>query len=196
VMTADEFDDLLESKFGLRRDDMLAALRTMPSIRPWATQLTDKEAQLLDQAGFTEDPDAYATVAADVLAHTGLLINTAVTTDAVAKALGVNESRVRQRRLEGSLWAIDDNGRWLYPVMQFDTDPKTGQTRGQIRGLDQVFRALPRDLHPVAVAGFLRTPHPDLTLANRPLSPIEWLSSGGDVAPVLHVAEAADWASR
>lgn len=194
-MTADEFDDLLQAKFGLRRTDMVAALRTMPAIRPWATQLTTEEADLLDQAGFTEDPDAYASVAADVLAHIGLLINTAVTTDEVARAHGVNESRIRQRRLEGSLWAIDDNGRWLFPVMQFEEEPKTGARR-QIRGLDQVFRALPRDLHPVAVAGFLRTRSPNLSLAHRPLSPLEWLSSGGDVEPVLRLVEAADWASR
>jgi len=164
VTADDELDHLLREKFGLRRADMLAALRTMPAIHPWAAQLAPEEARLLDQAGFIEDPDAYAAVAADVLTHTGLLIHTAITSDAVAKALGVNESTVRQRRLEGALWAINDNGRWLFPIMQFDTDPTTGDPRGQIRGLDQVLRALPRDLHPVAVAGFLGAPHPDLTV--------------------------------
>ncbi len=66
----------------------------------------------------------------------------------------------------------------------------------QIRGLDRVFAALPHDLHPVAVAGFLRTPHPDLTLGGRPVTPLEWLRSGGDLTPVLRLVEAADWASR
>jgi hypothetical protein len=194
-VTAEDFDNLLEIKFGLTRADMLAALRTMPAIRPWAAELTAQEAALLDAAGFTEDPDAYANVATRVLTHTGLLISTAVTADEVAAALGVNESRVRQRRLDGSLWAINANGRWLFPVMQFDEDPKTG-ARQQIRGLDQVFRALPRDLHPVAVAGFLNTPHPDLTLANQPMSPTNWLRSGGDIAPIPRLVDAANWASR
>ena len=55
---------------------------------------------------------------------------------------------------------------------------------------------LPADLHPLSVAGFLTTPQPDLRIGGRPVSPLEWLRSGGDVDPVLSVAEAADWASR
>jgi len=194
-MTADELDELLFRKYRLRSADMLAALKTMPAIRPWAAELSADEARLLDESGLTEDPDAYAEVAADVLAHMGLLINTAFSAGDVAGALGVNESRVRQRRIAKTLWAIEDNGAWVFPAMQFESDAKTGKYK-QIRGLDRVFAALAPDLHPVAVAGFLRTPHPDLTLRGRPMSPIEWLHSGGDVAPVLRLVEAADWASR
>ena len=191
----DELDELLFQKYRLRRSDMLAALKAMPAIRPWATELSADEARLLDEAGFTEDPDAYAGVAADVLAHVGLLINTAFSAGEVAGALGVNESRVRQRRLARTLWAIYDNGAWVFPMMQFESDPKTGGYK-QIRGLDRVFATLPDDLHPVAVAGFLRTPHVDLTVGGRPLPPVGWLSSGGDVARVLRLVEAADWAGR
>jgi hypothetical protein len=195
-MTADELDDLLFQKFRLRRADVLAALKTLPAIRPWAAELSAEEARLLDASGFTEDPDAYAEVAADVLAHTGLLISTAYSAGAVADALSVNESRVRQRRLARTLWAIYDNGAWVFPAMQFETDPQTGAPHRQIRGLDRVFAALAPDLHPVAVAGFLRTPTADLTLGRRSLTPVEWLRSGGDVEPVLRLVEAADWASR
>jgi hypothetical protein len=182
-------------KFDLSRADILAALSTMPAIRPGAAQLPEADARLLDQAGLPEDPDAYAVVASDVVAQTALLLHTALTTHAVASALGVSDSRVRQRRMDGSLWAINAKGRWLFPLMQFDTDPETGEAMGQIRGLDLVFRALPREMHPVAVAGFLRTPQPDLTVHERPLSPVEWLRNGGGVAPVVLLAQAADWAS-
>ena len=44
--------------------------------------------------------------------------------------------------------------------------------------------------------GYLCNPHPDLALDRRPLAPLEWLRSGGEVAPVLRLVEAADWASR
>jgi hypothetical protein len=175
---------------------MLAALKTLPAIRPWAAELSAEEARLLDEAGFTEDPNAYATVAADVSAHTAVLINTASPAADVATGLKVNESRVRQRRLARTLWAISDNGAWVFPALQFETDARTGLPAKQIRGLDRVFAALPADLHPVAVAGFLRTPHADLTLHGRALSPLEWLRSGGDVEPVLRLVDAADWASR
>ena len=194
-MTADELDELLFDKFRLRRADMLAALRTMPAIRPWAAELSESEARLLDESGFTEDPDAYAQAATDVLTHAGMLINTALSAAEAAAALGVNESRVRQRRLARTLWAIYDSGVWVFPSLQFESDPKTGKTK-QIRGLDAVFAALPHHLHPVAVAGFLRTPHPDLTISGRAVTPVDWLRSGGDVAPVLRLVEAADWASK
>lgn len=195
-MTADELDVLLYQKFRLRREDMLAALKTLPAIRPWAAELSPDEARLLDDAGFTEDPDAYARVAADTVAHMALLVNTAYSARDVAAALNVNESRVRQRRLARTLWAINDNGAWVFPALQFENDPQTGLPHKQIRGLDRVFAALAPNLHPVAVAGFLRTPHPDLVLQGRPVHPLEWLQSGGDVDPVLRLVEAADWASR
>lgn len=194
-MTTDDLDELLFQKYRLRRGDMLAALKTMPAIRPWATELSSDEAHLLDAAGLTEDPDAYVGIATDVLAHVGRLISTAFSTRDVASALGVNESRVRQRRLARTLWAVYDNGAWVFPVMQFESDPKTGSYK-QIRGLDRVFAALPADLHPVAVAGFLGTAQADLTVGRHPLAPVEWLRSGGDVAAVMRLVEAADWAGR
>jgi hypothetical protein len=195
-MTADELDVLLYQKFRLRREDMLAALKALPAIRPWAAELSPDEARLLDDAGFTEDPGAYARVAADTVTHMALLVNTAYSAREAATALNVNESRVRQRRLARTLWAINDNGAWVFPALQFETDPQTGRPYKQIRGLDRVFAALAPNLHPVAVAGFLRTPHPDLTLQGRPVHPLEWLQSGGHVDPVLRLVEAADWASR
>jgi hypothetical protein len=195
-MTADELDELLHEKYRLRRSDLLAALRTMPAIRPRAAELTTEEVMLLDEAGFTEDPTAYARAAAAVLIQDSLLLNTALTTGEVTSALQVNESRVRQRRLARTLWAVEDNGDWVFPVLQFVSDPHTGRPGKQIRGLDRVFAALPPDLHPVAVAGFLRTPQPDLMLHGRPMATLDWLRSGGDVAPVLRLVEVADWAGR
>jgi hypothetical protein len=193
-VTADNFDELLEDKFGLQRADMVAAMELMPPIRPYTAGLTDHDARLLDEAGFTAEPAPYAEVITAALAHTARLLNTAATVDEVAAALGVNESRIRQRRLDHSLWAIDVDNQWLFPVMQFEEDHR-GSGRRQIRGLDQVFKALPHDLHPVAVAGFLTTPQPNLALNGHPTSPVIWLGSGGDVAAVLDLVEAARWAS-
>ncbi len=82
-----------------------------------------------------------------------MLITTAYSAAEVAEALGVNASRVRQRRIARTLWAIEDNGAWVFPALQFDGDTATDRPRKQFRGLDKVFAALPADLHPVAVAG-------------------------------------------
>ena len=121
-------------------------------------------------AGFVEDPVAFAQAAADIVAHTALLINTAYTGPEAAALLGINESRVRQRRLARTLWAIESDGNWLYPTIQFEVNLKTGKPDKQIRGLEQVFAALPAGLHPTAVAGLLRTPQTELQVDGRPLS--------------------------
>jgi hypothetical protein len=69
------------------------------------------------------------------------LYSTAYTAAEVRDGLGVNDSRVRQRRAARTLWAIDDNGRWVYPALQFEV---AGAGRGKslrlrlVRGLDQV----------------------------------------------------------
>ena len=194
-MTIDELDQLLSERFNLQRADLVAALKTLPAIKPGAAALTEDEARLLDEAGFIEDPIAFAQAAADIVAHTAVLINTAYTGREVAALLGINESRVRQRRLAGTLWAIDTDGTWVYPAVQFDTNVKTGKPYKQIRGLEQVFRALPAGLHPTAVAGLLRTPQTELQVDGQQRSILEWLRSGGPVEPVLELIEIADWAS-
>jgi hypothetical protein len=194
-MTVDDLDQLLSERFNLQRADLLAALKTLPAIKPGAATLTEDQARLLDEAGLVEDPVAFAEAAADIVAHTALLINTAYTGPEVASQLGINESRVRQRRLAGTLWAIESDGNWAYPATQFEVNLKTGKPDRQIRGLERVFQALPAGLHPTAVAGLLRTPQTELQVGGRPLSILEWLRSGGPIEPVLELIEIADWAT-
>lgn len=43
--------------------------------------------------------------------------------------------------------------------------------------MEQVLKALPADLHPIAAEGFLSTAQPDL-LIDRPLTPLQWLLGG------------------
>lgn len=194
-MTADELDQLLQDRFNLSTADVITALKTLPAHRPWAASLTAEGARLLDEAGFVEDPEAYTEIAVDVIAHMARLISTAYTSSEVASGLGVNESRVRQRRLARTLWAIDDNGAWVYPVFQFDLMEVEGrEVLKQVRGLDQVLPALPIDLHPTAVAGFLLTPQEELAIEGRPRTVREWLSSGGAIEPVLRLIEMGEWA--
>jgi hypothetical protein len=196
-MTTDELDQLLMDRFNLVRADLIAALKTLPAQRPWATTLTGQEADLLDNAGFAEDPEAYREIAADVIAHMGLLYSTAYTAAEVAKGLVVNDSRVRQRRLAHTLWAIDDGGTWVYPSLQFElVDNGRGQTAlKQVRGLDQVLpHLLAQTLHPTAVAGFLLTPQPDLRINGQPHSVKDWLLHGESVQPVLDLIDVGQWA--
>jgi hypothetical protein len=197
-VTTDELDQLLMDRFNLGRADLIAALKTLPAQRPWAATLTEEEAELLDRAGFAEDPEAYAEIAADVIAHMGRLYNTAYTAAEVAKGLGVNDSRVRQRRLAHTLWAIDDGGTWVYPSLQFETVDNGNQTTlKQVRGLDQVLpHLLAQNLHPTAVAGFLMTAQPELRINGQQRSVKDWLLHGESVQPVLDLIDVGQWAVK
>lgn len=190
-----ELEQLLHERFDIGRDAFVAALKTLPTMRPWATTLTADEARLLDDGDFQEDPDAYVAAGAEIAGHAGRLAVSAFTADEVKSGLGISDSRVRQKRAARELWAIPDGQSWLFPLSQFDTDEKTGGPIRQVRGLAQVFKALPADLHPVAVDGFLHTPQPDL-YHGRAQSPLDWLRDGGEVDAVVAAAAAADWYGR
>jgi hypothetical protein len=188
-----DLDEMITAHYGVTRGELARALKSLPSIRPEAAALSEAEAALFDESDFGEDVRAYARVTVETLGRTARLISTAYSANEVAELLGVNESRVRQRRADRTLWAIQDRGGWIFPALQFEDE---AGRRGQIRELDRVLQVLPVDLHPLSVAGFLTTPQPDLRVGGHPVSPLDWLRSGGDVRPVLSVAEAADWASR
>lgn len=193
MSTVDEdLDQLLRDRFGMARKDLVSALRTLPAQRPWSARLTEGEARLLDAAGFTENPDDYAQIAADATGHMALLYSTASSAADVAEALGVSTSRVRQRRLAHTLWAINDGGSWVFPAPQFH-HAESGRVEF-VRGLDQVLpQLLTRGLHPTAIAGFLESPQPQLHLDGRDMSVREWLLRGEPVEAVLELLELADW---
>jgi hypothetical protein len=192
-MATDELDQLLDERFGLRRAEMVAALKTLPAINPGTSALSQDQARLLDESGFVEDREAYPVVTTDSIIRLALLIRTAYSVSEVASILRISESRVRHRRTARTLWAVRGQRRWVFPALQFDTDTTTGRPIRQVRGLDHVLPALPTDLHAVSVAGFLQTPQIDLQMNHQPQSPLEWLRKGGDVQSVLAIVEAANW---
>jgi hypothetical protein len=188
-----DLDEMITEHYGVTRTELERALESLPPIRPHAAALAEADAVLFDEADFPEDAQAYARVTVETLGRTAHLISTAYSASEAAARLGVNESRIRQRRADRTLWAIEDRDGWVFPALQFEDE--SGR-RGQIRGLDQVLRVLSADLHPLSVARFLTTPQSDLRVGGQPVSPLDWLRSGGDVRPVLKVADAADWSSR
>jgi hypothetical protein len=191
-----ELDQLLHDRFGISHEDFVSALRSLPSVRPWATALTEAGAQLLDDADFGDDRQGYIATGIETAGHAGQLAVSALTTAAVQTALDLSDSRIRQKRLARELWAISDGKNWLFPISQFDTDPNTGLPFRQVRGLAEVFKALPADLHPVAIEGFLHTPQPELARDGYALAPLDWLRDGGDVLNVVATVLASDWHGR
>lgn len=191
-----ELDQLLRDRFGIGRDDFVAALRALPLVRPWATALTEEEARLLDDVDFGEDHAAYIAAGAEIAGHAGRLAESTLTTAEVKTALGLSDVQVRRKRLARELWAIPDGRTWIYPISQFELNPETGVPFRQVRGLAEVLAALPDDLNPVAVDGFLHTQQADLERDGHAQTPLNWLCHGGDVLNVMAAALASDWCGR
>jgi hypothetical protein len=127
------------------------------------------------------EPDVVARTAA----RAAVMLVQAKTTAEVADALKVSATRIRQRAVQRTLYAIRDGGEWRYPRWQFD--PEAGR---EIPGLADVLPSLSPRLHPIAVYRFLTEPSPDLELDDQPVSPISWLATGGDPGPVADIAAA------
>ena len=195
-MSADELDALLRDRLDLSRAEVISALETLPTRGHGSASLTEDEARLLDSAGFVATPGAYAASAVEALVSVARLIKTAYSSVEVASGLGINESEVRRRRTERTLWAIETDGSWTYPAAQFIEMRVGGSSSlSLVPHVDRVLPTLPADLQPAAVASFLLTPSDALVISGRDATVLDWLSGGGPVEPVLQLVEIGRWAA-
>jgi hypothetical protein len=151
---------------------------------PGSAPLSARQQAALRSGGLDLDgTGAYAAAATRTATDYAALVATALTVPAAAARLGVDSSRVRHRIKDGELWALPATaGRRLLPAVQF------APTGGLVPGLPETLAALPADLHPLEVAGFLTGRRPELRLRGRELSPVDWLSRGGGVTEVVVAA--------
>jgi hypothetical protein len=144
-----------------------------PSLDPSHYFSPDQRAALTD-AGLDLSP--YAEGEADFRAKTvaahAVLAESALTVSQAARALNVDDSRIRHRLKEHRLTGWKD-GSWRLPSWQFNGS-------GVLPGLEVVLRAMPEDQPALVVAAFMSTPQADLVINDRPATPRQWLLSGGD----------------
>lgn len=137
--------------------------------------LTPHDVKSLERGGLTlpSNPHATGRAFARTAATYAELMASSYTVPHVARLLGVNESRVRQRLLKGTLYGAKVNGEWRVPSFQFYYDRP-------IPGIEKVFRQLARDLHPLEVYNWFTMPNPDLVTGDDApsMSPRAWLIAG------------------
>ena len=149
-------------------------------------ELKAEQVELLERGGFEFDRLEFGLE--DPIARTAfeyaVLRSTALTTRKAAKRLGVNDSRVRQRLSERTLYGIKAGDEWRLPAFQF-------VRKGLVPGIERVFPGLSKSLSPVAVYRWFHTPNPDLEEREgqgRTLTPLQWLQSGNDPDVVAELA--------
>jgi hypothetical protein len=113
---------------------------------------------------------------AEVARMAGLLADSVGITEA-ALLLGVDRSRISQRLSAGSLWSFRLGRSRRLPRWQFTADGRS------LPGLDVIVAAIPAELSPESVAGFMNTAQPELDGR----TPVAHLSGGGDPGPVAEL---------
>jgi hypothetical protein len=163
-------------------DDLLADLRPMDPLQG----LTPAEQDALRRGGLVlekvdlgeQDPILKTAMRYSAMVATGLGVAQA------AARLGIDESRVRHRLADRTLYGFKIRGNWVLPAFQFEGDKA-------LPGLDVVMPRVPSDLHPLGVLNWFTLPDPDLIVDEdeEPVSPREWLIMGRDPKTVAALAE-------
>ncbi len=150
-----------------------------------ASMFSVADAEVLRRGGLTLESrrDGEPDIVARTAARAAVMLVQAKTTAEVAHALEVSATRIRQRAVARTLYAIRDGGEWRFPRWQFDPEADR-----EIAGLALVIPSLSPRLHPIAVHRFLTEPSPDLEIDDQPVSPLSWLATGGDPGPVADIA--------
>jgi len=148
--------------------------------------LTDQEERVLREGEL--DPRPLGWNETHLLYHAtaeyARLLNESYTVEEVARLLGVNTSRIRQRLIgpARTLFGVKLGKAWRVPTFQF-------QGRRLVPGLGIVLRRLPGNLHPVALHRWFTSPNPDLASAGgTPISPLGWLRTGNPPEIVAELA--------
>lgn len=138
---------------------------------PGQEGLTAEEVEAARCGGLDPEPAASGDdpLLQGVVAYASL-IQTGLTTRQAADRLGVSDARIRQRRLERTLFAVREGKSWKLPLFQF-------AERGELPGWRVVCPALPAAASPVAVERWLALPHPDLVAGEdeAAMRPRDWL---------------------
>lgn len=162
---------------------------------PAVQELPETELAVLRSGGFDVDagPGSEDDPIARASAAYSALMETALTIKATANALERNDSRIRQRLLQRSLYGIRRGRNWLLPLFQFQVEDRQGKhaVKGVVPGIEQVFPALSPKLHPVSVWRWFTSPSTELVdeaVPDKPISPRDWLLAGRDPKPVADLA--------
>lgn len=150
-----------------------------PAARP---ALPAAERAIWESVGARFDDDAGDRVRARHLAALADLVSRSVPgVPAMAERLGVDRSRISQRLAERSLYAFTlGSERWFPEWQLVDDRPLTG--------LKEVLAAVPAALHPLTVDHWFTRPSVDLEIGDEAVSPVDWLATGGEPAPLVALA--------
>ena len=169
---------------------MAAAVRMLPSrpIPDTRADLSDDEAGFLREAGvnlsvFSPTEQSLDSPLIRTAEEYAALLATSLSISELAARLGIHPSRLRHRLAEHTLFGIKDGATWRLPLFQLDDSAQR-----LVPGLEQVAPTW-TGFHPIAVRRWFVEPSSDLQVGGgAPVSPRDWLLTGGDPRTVVELA--------
>ena len=162
-------------------DDQLDAVLALSGLREAEQEQARQEAR---------DPELGARIAVHDAGVAARLVQSTYTTQQAAELLERDPSNIRRGVQGGRYYAVRVAGALRLPEWQFVEEVTYDYSPGEdavpesevvaLPNLEAVVAAIPRELHPEVVSGFMSTGQAEL--GGR--SPIDWLRGGGDPSPV------------
>lgn len=112
-------------------------------------------------------------------------MSASLTLEEAADWLDAGTARVLTNLAFGDLFAFVCDDELRFPAWQFTDDPN----HPVLDHLSTLVGAFDDDMHPTSILGFMTTPHPYTLIHGDPATPIEWLTAGRRVRPLLELLE-------
>jgi hypothetical protein len=187
MLTQQELDrigiSLSVDEFMQRVVDAVSSMGTQTDITDPRSALSQEEIDVLERGGFDLRPldaSGFDPIGEFVATYAAIVASSLTTREAAAR-LGVDESRIRQRLANRTLYGVKSEGQWRVPLFQFEGEKL-------IPGWNVVLPRFDPTLHPVSLYNWFHLPDPDLEIADESVSPRAWLISGGDPEIVARLA--------
>lgn len=150
-----------------------------------AREFTEGESEALYRGGLdVSRPSGGSQLALTATRYAAMLASSLTVAEAAA-LLGVSDSRIRQRIGNGTLYSVRVGKERRLPRFQFAEGV-------EVPGVGEVLREIAEDVYPLSVENWFTRPNPDLYLdedEEEPVSPREWLLSGGSPEVLVPVAK-------
>ncbi len=148
-----------------------------------AREFTQSESEALHRGGLDVSRPSGGSQLALTAARYAAMLASSLTVSEAAALLEVSESRIRQRIGDSTLYGVRVGKERRLPRFQFAEG-------AVVPGIGEVLREIPEDVYPVSVENWFTRPNPDLYLdEEEPVSPREWLLSGGSPEVLAPVAK-------
>lgn len=112
-------------------------------------------------------------------------MSASLTLEEAADWLDAGTARVLTHLASGDLFAFVCDDELRFPAWQFTDDPN----HPVLDHLSTLAGAFDDDMHPTSFLGFMTTPHPYTRIHGEPATPVEWLTAGRGVQPLLELLE-------